>query len=56
MPEHFIYEVDGVAVDGYVIYPSVEGSTTQLSITEGGNKIMVRVIFRQKMMFDLMPF
>jgi dipeptidyl aminopeptidase/acylaminoacyl peptidase len=51
----FIYEVDGVAVDGYVIYPSEsEGSLPTIIYNRGGNTNYGRVIFG-KMMFDLMP-
>ena len=51
----FTYEVDGVAVDGYVIYPSEsEKPLPTIIYNRGGNTSYGRVIFG-KMMFDLMP-
>lgn len=51
----FTYDVDGVAVDGYVIYPSDSKEPLPTIIyNRGGNTSYGRVIFG-KMMFDLMP-
>ncbi|MDV6315732.1 alpha/beta hydrolase family protein [Idiomarina sp. HP20-50] len=51
----FNYDVDGVAVDGFLIYPAnIQKALPTIIYNRGGNTHYGRVVFG-KMMFDLMP-
>ena len=51
----FNYDVDGVAVDGFLIYPAnIQKPLPTIIYNRGGNTTYGRVVFG-KMMFDLMP-
>lgn len=51
----FTYDVDGVAVDGFLLYPAnIQKALPTIIYNRGGNTHYGRVVFG-KMMYDLMP-